>query len=383
MLKVFQRLLPIGPKSLLHSGNLWGGLGWLCWFINRGLLLFIFVMHVPLTSYAQAKTPTEEIPLQAILDGKGFATWRQSFSQTYNSWVRDSRFDFRPVGSTFHQQRIEDGITLLTVAFEHQKGSLLYAKSAGGVLAIPPNPAKSKPIVIAIHGHEYGPYGKQPIGLFADNAWPLLLVKAGYIVWTPNSMYHEGFDVAAQAHGYIPLWTKIVSQGLDYVGMHFFARLPHMGYAALGLSSGGHIAFSLMAYRSDIRAGIFAGADQSLGFLREQYVIKGHPDCWEIPGIASYTTIWSLLAPRPVQFQMGERDEFFPDGKPFSPVAPSFKGTKRDQTTDEIAGQYLILRELWKRHGAASNINYHKHNGGHEMDVAAAIKFIAKKLDVK
>lgn len=353
-----------------------GGLQY--YFMKLGLLLFILLLLVPLTSNAQVKTPLEGIPLQAILDGKDLTSWRQSFSRTYHSLVSDSEFDFRPVRSRLHRERTADGITLVTIEFDHAKSSLLYAKSAGGVLAIPPRLSKRKPILIAIHGHESGPYGKQPIDLFKNNNWPLLLARAGYIVWAPNSMYHDGFDKAARAHGYIPLWTKIVSQGLNYMEGEYFSSLPHAGYAVLGLSSGGHIAFSLMAFRSDIKVGVFAGADQSLNFLREEYRIKGHPDCWDIPGIASYTAIWSLIAPRPIQFQMGIRDEWFPDGKPFAPALPAFKGTHRDVTTDEVAGQFFILKEVWRRYGQSKDLAYLIHDGGHEMDVPAALKFLRK-----
>jgi len=128
-----------------------------------------------------------------------------------------------------------------------------------------------------------------------------------------------------------------------------------------------------MAYRPDVRAGVFAGGQQPLDFYRREYAAMQHERCWNIPGLASFTQIKALIAPRPIQFQLGEEDPWWPDGKPFEKTG-FYPGSTRDVLVDEVGGQFLILKQLWALKGGVAE--QHLHNGGHEMDAAAAITFL-------
>lgn len=220
-----------------------------------------------------------------------------------------------------------------------------------------------------------------PTGLFTENGWPLDLLKRGYVVWAPVSMYHTEIEVIARAHGYIPVWTKTISEGLKALSSRNLS--PYSGYAALGVSAGGQIAYSLMAYRQDIRAGVFAGAQQPLDFLRREYRLMKHPPCWDVPWLWSYTAVQALIAPRPVQFQLGLQDPWFPNGEPFPKRGDWYPGSSRDVLSDEIGGQVLILRALWKMQNAGDSLHMHIHEGGHQMDSQQAIKFLKAQLKQK
>lgn len=56
-----------------------------------------------------------------------------------------------------------------------------------------------------------------------------------------------------------------------------------------------------------------------------------HHECWDIPGINSYVEIQALIAPRPIQFQLGRQDDFYPNSKPLEPKGDWFQGAERNQ----------------------------------------------------
>ncbi len=359
-------------RRILYAGSV----------LKHALLVGTFAMGCLIGSHCLAQTQPDEIPLGAMLgDKREFKQWTFNFSKRFTSLI-NTKVDVLPIRSRELKEEVVDGVRLITIAFEYSEGSPLHGKTAGGVLALPPSLDGTKPLVIAIHGHEHSPWGEYPAGLFTQKGWPFTLVKQGYIVWAPVSMYHDEIKDAAKAHGYIPLWTRIISEGINHVAPRFFSKWPHSGYAALGVSSGGHQAFTLMALRSDIKAGVFAGADQSLQFLRNEFRIENHPDCWDIPSIASYTAIWALIAPRPIQFQLGKHDPFFPSREPLPPQDSWFKGTSRDVHSDETGGQILILRSIWRLMGS-KEVDYYIHEGQHEMDARAAVQFLNRTTSLK
>jgi dienelactone hydrolase len=343
--------------------------------LKNSCLVIVSVFWCLIAGNLNALAQPEEIPLGAILGDKNQLTeWRSKFEKRLASLV-NTKENVSPIRSRILKEETIDEIRLMTIAFEYSEGSVLYGKTAGGILAVPGSTDRAKPLLIAIHGHEHAPWGQFPLGLFEKKSWPYSLAKAGYIVWAPVSMYHDEIKEAAAVYGYIPLWTQIISKGIDHAAIRFFSKLPHSGYAVLGLSSGGHQAFTLMALRQDIKAGVFAGADQPLQFLRTEYRIENHPNCWDIPGIASYTSILAMIAPRPIQFQLGKNDPFYPSGEPFPPQGSWFKGTSRDIYSDEVGGQILILRSIWHLMGGRE-VKYFIHNGGHEMDAREAVSFL-------
>jgi hypothetical protein len=323
-----------------------------------------------------------EIPMEALLGNKkAFSAWKTPFKKWYTDQI-DSITGFSPSGHTILKKEKLKGITLITVQFSYPSNSPLSNKPSGGVLAIPNRIDRARPIIIATHGHEHAPWGQHPIDLFKDQKWPFEIARAGYIVWAPVSMYHDEIKATAETKGYALTWTKIVSEGISY-GQKNLWKKPGHGYAATGLSSGAIISFFLMAYRSDVTVGVFAGAEQDLDFLRREYRIKGHPACWEIKGVDSYTTVQALIAPRPIQFQSGRKDPFFPSGKAMEGNGKNFLGTKRAQLSTEPGGNALVLRSIYEIYGRRDSFDFFIHDGGHEMSVVDAIKFIKRNKQSK
>lgn len=338
---------------------------------KRSLLLFTF-LFLPCTVFAGGF----EIPIEALLGSKkALLEWKSPFQKWYQHEI-DSITGFSPLSHTELKQERFKGLTLSTVQFVYPPESPLFGKPGGGVLVIPEKIDKKRPIIVAIHGHETSPWGQHPINLFKGQQWPFEMAKAGYVVWAPVSMYHEEIKTVAEGKGYPLTWVKIISDGIDYGQRHLWNAQAGTGYVVAGLSAGGQISYSLMAFRSDIQLGIFAGAEQDINFLRREYRINGHPNCWEIKDIESFTAIQALLAPRPVQFQSGKQDPFHPNGKPLKKEGDWFPGTSRAQFSTEVGGNALALRSLYEIYNKRNNFSFLIHAGGHEMRTDAALRFI-------
>lgn len=267
-----------------------------------------------------------------------------------------------------------------------------YTSPSGDVLlAIPHYIDPKKPVVIALHGHEIPPRGELPWELF--NIWAGRFAQDGYVVLAPSHLWYDRVGGKKHAEGsktaewdekwhqeigpvdYPIEWAKRVDVLLD--GTAVF--LPnHTGLAIVGLSAGGLTASTLMAARNDICAGVFAGSFTNLNFNREHYRIRGHPFNWDIRWLNSLTALHALLAPRPVQWQLGELDGFWPSTKKpvgdAAPNLPRFPGFSRYTSSGEVWGEFLILERLYAKFGAAPK--FHIHSGGHEVDYPAAEQFL-------
>lgn len=343
----------------------------------RRFCLWVLACLCPFGCAAMADAGVRgEVPLEAVLgDRAAFATWSARFGATYRARI-DAVPSVSPDGARIAWRRTQGGVELVGVEFSYPAGSTLHGRTGGGVLALPARPDRRKPLLIAIHGHEHAQWGRLPDGLFqpGPDAWPLDLARAGYAVWAPVSMHHAEIQGVAETHGYIPVWVRTISAGLDRLAAIRVPGLVHHGMAALGVSAGGQTAYALMAYRADIGSGVFAGAQQPLDFLRREYTFKHHPKCWDIEWLDSYTAIQALIAPRAIQFQLGRQDSWWPDGAPFPAHGGWFPGTSRDVLTDEIGGRVQVLRALWAMSGGV--VQQHLHDGGHRMDAAAAVAFL-------
>ena len=314
-----------------------------------------------------------DIPLDVIMgDGAVFENWQQIFKKQYVEMVRAS-WPWTPALKDTQAIEGGKGYKAFKVNVPYPKDCPLSGVDSGGILAVPDMIDPSKPIVIAIHGHERPTQGKFPLDMLDEGQWARILVDNGYIVFCPVSMHHEKIKKYGQENGYPLVWTKITSDYMDCLQSEW-DKFPHRGLAAVGLSSGGQIASFLMAYRDDISKGFFAGSLQPLEFLRTEYRIKDHPNCWDVPRFASYDVVYALLPPGSVCFYFGKKDPFYPNLERF-PQYPWFSGTKRDVTSDEFYGSFLLLRELFSKRGGS--ITLLLHDGGHEISGQAAADFLS------
>jgi|GEM_PF-1500315 len=246
----------------------------------------------------------------------------------------------------------------------------------GGLLAIPHIIRPDRALIVAIHGHEEASWGAPALDNFNNKGWMHHLAEAGHLVYAPISMYHEQIKNLADEYSYPLTWARLVSDSIDFLQTTVFKEYPHNGMAACGLSAGGLTSWLLMAARPDINAAVIGGSIQPLNFLRNEYRIKDHPDCWDIPWLDSYTAIQSLIAPRPVMIIEGRQDSMFPRLTPLERNS-WFSGSQRGISTEEfVGGHLLLLKHVWELSGRANNLTVFIHNDGHEFKPLPALKFI-------
>ncbi|WP_460033550.1 dienelactone hydrolase family protein [Megalodesulfovibrio paquesii] len=323
--------------------------------------------------YSQA---VYELSFEAILQGQpGYTAWRELFLPKYRALV--SEIPLPPIEAVHlgdANATVEGASYVLhEVALPMRNGTLPY----GGLLAVPRTVHPERPVVLALHGHEEYAWGRLPYSNFLEHRWMHALAEAGYVVFAPISMYHKEIADIAEQYSYPLTWTRLASDTLDAIADPVLAAIPHQGLAVAGLSAGGTIGYCLMAYRQDISRGVFAGALQSLEFLRREYRIAGHPNCWDIPQLRSYSAIQALIAPRPVMFQMGRQDPFFAGPAPMQATS-AFSGSTRPVMATEIAADIAVLKRIWRVHdGVAENtLCLRLHEGGHVLEPDTAMLFL-------
>jgi hypothetical protein len=308
----------------------------------------------------------------AVLGSKQeFNLWRNSFAKTFYAY-----FDsvFIPDPEKIEQRRIETNknyhLTEITFSFPDD---FISGGTIGALLAIPNTIDKNKPVIIAISGHEISPWGKPPLKLFSDSLWGEKFVEAGYVVFAPAHVFYDELSHFWPAHDYHVVWTKIEEKLLRAITPY----LPqHKGLAVVGLSSGATTSAILMARNTDIHVGVFAGILRPLDYLRENYRIKGHPNQWDMRMLYSYVPMYSLIAPRPVQWQIGEKDSWFPRTSPHPPRGSYFPGTPRGVSTTEMAGEFLVMQKIWSKFD--SDVELYIHAGGHMVSFEAAEEFVKR-----
>lgn len=207
----------------------------------------------------------------------------------------------------------------------------------------------------------------------SDEPAALSFVADGYV--TVHVKFEDWFDALAPLYnqnGYLPVWGVIADRIMDQVE----AILPaHTGEAIVSSATGSLVAPFYALYRSDVRSIVTNGVLLSLDWLRRNYRFDTVPNFWDHGLALSYTPIYLTMAPTPTQWQMGTADGFYPDNTPLA-ASPHFSGTPRDQTTDEVLGQFLVLEKGWALLGGAAEM--HVGSEGHlAVDYSAALAFVA------
>lgn len=312
-------------------------------------------------------TPSFDLTVDAVLNGGAdFDTWRAGFNPIFKAMV-----DNVPISAS----------TTPVVGAPVQRTGYnlrqIIGKFPGGpdiptLLAVPDVIDPTKPIIIAIHGHEIPERGTVPASMFNPGYWPEKWAQAGYVVWVPSHLWYTQLaPQIAAGHSHHIVWTKMLSRVLD-ASIPYFPG--HNGMVATGLSSGGVGASFLMAYRSDIDKGVFAGSLISLDYMRENYRIQGHPNQYDVKQIFDYAPIYALIAPKPAQWQMGRQDTFFPKTTAVGPSGTAFPGLPRPVSAQDFMGEWLLMKRVWEIKGGTPDL--YVHSGGHIFDFPAAKTFV-------
>lgn len=259
-------------------------------------------------------------------------------------------------------RRISTGPSVYEFRLEFSQDDIFSGDHVGGVLALPEYPDETRPLVIAIHGHEEPHRGDPPTSLFAERHWMRQLVDAGFAVWAPSHLLYEQATERYSEYGFHAVWTQFILIATKYAEPLF---PPHAGYSIAGVSSGGVSGAMLLSRLDDVQCAVFAASTVPLEYLRRNYRSKNGINQWDVQGVYSYLPFFLYGRTPVIEFQIGRTDPFFPNGTALAPHG-GFRGTPRDVLTEEILGPFLILKAVREQHERQTYL--HIHARGHEMD---------------
>lgn len=275
------------------------------------------------------------------------------------------------------QEKRSDGtLTFLTYRFDGatDSGALLYT----AVLAVPAR-RNSVPVPVVVfdgHGDCGGECsGSAPKRMFTKEGFGTQMLARGYTLVAFPTAIHKPFEKKAAKIDYPTIWGALAKQVLDK--NHLWPQRTRK-YIAMGSAIGGLTALSLSVVDPNVVGTVTNGAFFPLELTRREYRIKDHAFCHDYRAFNTYTSVYALLAPRPLMIQVGKDDALWLD---HGPVAPSswFSGLKRGATVDETIGASLVLEKIYAKFSAPYVQIVHK--GGHEdVDVAAADRFLKKNF---
>jgi hypothetical protein len=227
------------------------------------------------------------------------------------------------------------------------------------ILTIPKSDEKNSkekfPAVVCIHGH--GGHRKivyDPRSLY--RAFATKLAEEGYVTISTDVGQHEVYEDGRTLMGE-RLWD--VLRCADYV-----ASLPEVDADRLGcggLSLGGEMAMWLGAMDPRMKATVSSGYLTTVANLKDR-----HCPCWDFPGFTEnfeFSDIYSLIAPRALQCQIGEKERA-PGGFPQDIARKAQK---------EIDKAYAVA-------GAAGKATLEIHPEGHVYIVPTGHEFFEKYL---
>jgi len=211
------------------------------------------------------------------------------------------------------------------------------------------------PAVVCIHGHggnRYIVHDRKSLyrGFAAE------LADRGFITISCDVGQHEVADPRRTLMGE-RLWDLL--RCADFVISLPEVDAKRVGCA--GLSLGGEMAMWLGAMDPRMRATVSSGFLTTVGNMRD-----GHCMCWDFPGLTDnfeFSDIYSLIAPRPLMCQNGEKE----------PRRGGFPIDLADRAIYDIQRAYSVFDKKWY---AVLDI----HPEGHVFVVPSAVGFLEKNL---
>ena len=223
------------------------------------------------------------------------------------------------------------------------------------VLTVPVDAKKGRtPAVICIHGHggnRHAVYKQDSI----YRGFARVLADSGYVTLSTNVGWHNARGKKRTLMGR-RLWRLI--RLVDLAASRPEVDRERIGCA--GLSLGGEMAMWLGAMDTRVAATV------SSGFLgRMETMRTGHCMCWDFPGLQrryDWADVYSMIAPRPLQCQNGQKEP-----------ARGFPVSLAKEAMSEISQAY-------KAAGHEDAAELAVHPDGHVFDVTAGVRFLDATL---
>lgn len=251
-------------------------------------------------------------------------------------------------------------------------------------VAVPKSIDQAKPLIVGLSGHE-AQIGEAPNVIFANGGWGDKWAKAGYAVYAPANMFYYQLGVFSDGRlGVYNDYHAVNVRAQQRLWERVSPILPaYTGRVITGLSAGCETGAWWSAIEPDMfDIATFSGHMVDLDWLRENYRLRSplpfaiggeYPKSWSINGILSFTSLFALLSPKPLQMQLGRLDGFFPRLNK-APANAAFPGEPRPPIVDDVMALHASLKQIWQTAGGVYELDIHE--GGHEVDFTAAKAFV-------
>ena len=222
------------------------------------------------------------------------------------------------------------------------------------IITVPKASGKMFPAVVCIHGHG-GKLGsvyddESPYKRFAHE-----LACNGYVTITTTVSQHKVYENNMLLMGE-RLWDLI--RCVDYLESLDMVEKNRIGCA--GLSLGGEMAMWLGAMDTRIQTTVSAGFLTKMGHLEQNHCM-----CWKFPGLrhlVDFADIYSLIAPRPLQCQNGQKE----------PLSQFYVPIAREALRE--------IQTIYWDYSRPENLMLDVHKEGHVIDLPALVWFLDKNL---
>jgi hypothetical protein len=304
--------------------------------------------------------------------GDDFKEWREAFTEKLESLRGPVPDRVEPEVEVISSQKLEDHTRHLINI------SVSEISSLPAYLLVPNDigPNERRPGLIVSHGHlETGIDGICGVHDTTEGEG-LSPVKAGYVVLAPAWWGWPTRDGHLDAVGARDR-CNVIQMAAEMYGMNVLDLHLQDGQAALdvlasraevdaerlgciGNSYGGRTTMWLSIFDQRIKVCVPAGC---MNTFRERSLKLSSCGIQYLPGILQFgdvAELFSLIAPRPMQLQVGAVDPL---------ITPSDR--------DDIE---RIVRNAYRQLDAESNLDYHIHSGGHVMEWEPISEFLSKHL---
>lgn len=319
----------------------------------------------------------------AIGGGMSWPDWRAALSRALQTSLGYTPAANPPLCGASVWSRKRDGYTLEKFTYQPEDGL-----TAPFYRLIPDGASASAPAVMAICGHGYG--ARDIVGLEPDDAervsapnyhkdFAVSLVKRGFVVYAPELLGFGELRLAEQADTGAPgrsscerIASQLLLEGRTLLGVrvHQVTRLTTLAMAdgrcdparvgMMGISGGGMVTTYTAALDPRIKACVVSGYANT---YKDSIMGMHHCACNFLPGIlrnGEMSDYLTLIAPRPMLWEAGTKDNIFP-------IAATLKC-------------HAAVQCAYDALGASDKLDLDVFEGNHQISGAKSFDFLARWL---
>ena len=311
--------------------------------------------------------------------------WREGFQAALYGVLGGYPDDVPPLNIQILKTDALPGMTRTFFTFDAEHGLKVPS-----YYLVPDGATEKTPAVVAVCGHSFGVRGTVGIDEEGSDYPPgadtgyqktfaLSLCRKGFVVIAPE-MFGFGYlrtrraiDTHPEEKSCMEITRQLMMSGRTTCGVRIFtcvralAVLAAMGHAdmnrigCMGISGGGQVAAFWAAMDDRVKAAVISG----YAHVFKTGIMKLNNHCIDsyfngLLQLGELPDLLSLIAPRPMLWEVGSLDEYFPASSACEAAVP--------------------LREVYAALGASDRFDMDEFEGTHQISGAKAYDFLKKWL---